>query len=702
MNGLAKAVSHCNMISTNSFHRTLEHKAAGGALDLAPTGGGFGSWKEQAQYREGYSLNRGWLYSAVHALSSQGASQPVVVARLKGKKKKTETGRGISSKSFHKAKMSKAVRTKIADQEFVILEDHLVKDMLECPNSFQSRWQFVYSFMANLCLTGWGYIIADVNKGKVELYSLPTTWVKPIHDPTPFASFEVKNPKKASTKPIPLKREQVAFAHLPNPSDPLSAMAPASSQMLAIRIDDHIQTSQEAFFSNGIFPSVIITVGKQPFSDTQGRPVLSGAQRRQLFSAVSREHRGVQNYGKPAIVDGMIEKIDRLSATQNEMGWQRSEDKIRSRILSAFGVPPYVMGESIPGSYAQAFITQEIFYDKINTYLDLLSSILSNFLASLFEEEGLLVWWEEKQAKDPSLQQSLLLAMRSSGDISQNELRAEAGFPPDEDLNQAMIQPAMAVGITQVLTLLGGKQIQTEQAQAMLEGMGISTEMSEKIAGVGLEPPEPPPAPPAAPPPVPPAAEVPPPEEEGMEEAVEELKKSADLLRMSMSSVHVADAILEEVGCRVKHGDHDQSAHGHGGGGGRSAEQKRDLLDKIEGTQGEADLEVRRYARNAKQIGEKLKVAEAKQTIAVAKVESLKKALSASNSKMDALIKMREGIEARIASSKAKLAALKKSKEDDLLKDLEEGEKELKEIVTRMKLMVEELKKIEGELDAAA
>ena len=543
MGALTKAVRHCDMISTNSFHRGLDVKAAGGGLDLAPTGGGFGDWRQQAQHREGYSLFRGWLYSAVHALASQGASQPIVLSRLKGKKKK---GRGVSNKVFHLRKLTKSLRAKAAEQEFEILEDHLVKDLLEQPNSFQSRWQFVYSFMANLCLTGWGYIVADVKDGQLELYSLPTTWIKPVHDPTPFASFEVKNPKKGSAEPVPLKREQVAFAHLPNPSDPLSAMAPANSQMLAIRIDDHIQTSQEAFFSNGIFPSVVITVGKQPFSDTQGRPVLSGAQRRQLFSAVRREHTGVHHYGKPAIIDGMIEKIDRLSATQNEMGWQRSEDKIRSRILSAFGVPPYVMGESVPGSYAQAFVTQEIFYDKVNTYLDMLGSILTNFLPGLFEDEGLLVSWEEKQAKDPSLQQSLLLAMRGSGDISQNELRAEAGFPPDEDLNQATIQPTMAAGITQVLTLLGGGQIQTPQAQAMLEGMGIPTDMAKRIAGVGLKPPEPPPVPV---PPAPPEAETPPDEEEELEDAVEELKKSSDLLRMTMSSVHVADAILEDVGC---------------------------------------------------------------------------------------------------------------------------------------------------------
>jgi len=685
MGALTKAVRRCDAISTTSFHRGLDVKAAGGALDFTPSGGGFGSWQEQARHREGYGLFRGWLYSAIHALASQGASQPVVLARLKGKKKKGE-GRGISSKAFHKLKMTKAVRTKAADQEFEILKDHPVKDLLECPNSFQSRWQFVYSFMANLCLTGWGYIVADVNKGKVELYSLPTTWVKPIHDPTPFASFEVKNPKKGSAEPIPLKREQVAFAHLPNPSDPLSALAPANSQILAIRIDDHIQTSQEAFFSNGIFPSVIITVGKQPFSDTQGRPVLSGAQRRQLFSAVSREHRGVQNYGKPAIVDGMIEKIDRLSATQNEMGWQRSEDKIRARILSAFGVPPYAMGESVPGSYAQAYITQEIFYDKVNTFLDLLGSVLTNFLSGLFGEEGLLVWWEEKQAKDPSLQQSLLLAMRTNGDISQNELRAEAGFPPDEDLNQATIQPSMAAGITQVLALLGGGQIQTEQAQAMLEGMGIPTDMAERIAGVGLEPPELPPVPPV----VPPAAEAPPPEEEGMEEAVEELKKSADLLKMTMSSAHVADAILEEVGC--KHGDHDQSTHASGGGGGES------YNDRIEGTQKEADREVKRAARGVEKAREKLE--EAKQNKPSAKVKRLEKALSGVQKKIaDLDVKIIER-KANIAKLKVKLAAFKKSEESDLLKELDGELKKLSNVVKEYKKVNLELKEIISEIES--
>ena len=539
------------MISTNSFHRTLEHKAAGGALDLAPSGGGFGSWQEQAQYKEGYSQFQGWLYSAIHALASQGASQPVIVAKLEGKrkeKKESERKRGIANKAYLSARMTKGARAKAVDSDYEILEDHAVKDLLERPNSFQNRWQFAYSFISNLCLTGWSFVVADVNKGKVELYCLPTTWVKPVHDPSPFSSFEVKNPKKHAAESALLKREQVAFAYLPNPSDPLSAYAPADSQKRAVRIDDHIQTSQEAFFSNGIFPSVIITVGKQPFSDTQGRPVLSGAQRRQLFSAISREHMRAQNYGKPMIIDGMVEKIDRHSATQNEMGWQKSEDKIRTRMLSALGVAPYVMGEAVPGSYAQSFNTKEIFYDRVNTYLDMLGSMLSNFLAGLFGDEGLLIWWEEKQARDPSLYYNTLVKMRSSGDLSRNEIRAEMGFAPVEELEEEVRRSALLesvggmTGTISVLAAVGQGTINPDAAANMLalflqiplnkaEEMVMQAPKKEMLT---LESP---------------ATEVPPLEEEQTAEAVEELKKSMDLLRMSMSSVHVADVILEEVGC---------------------------------------------------------------------------------------------------------------------------------------------------------
>ena len=63
-----------------------------------------------------------------------------------------------------------------------VLEDHPLLDVLERPNPIQYRWQFVYSFVANLNLTGRAYVVRDEGEdGRTEFYCPPTTWVKPNH-----------------------------------------------------------------------------------------------------------------------------------------------------------------------------------------------------------------------------------------------------------------------------------------------------------------------------------------------------------------------------------------------------------------------------------------------------------------------------------------------------------------------------------------
>ena len=103
---------------------------------------------------------------------------------------------------------------------------------------------------------------------------------------------------------------------------------------------------------------------------------------------------GVANYGNPAIIDGMVERIDRLSATQNEMGWDKSEVKVRQRILGAFGTHPFILGEPVGvGGHAQAFVIERQFCMGVNTYLNMLSGVMTSFVhpASVEQEDCCLV-----------------------------------------------------------------------------------------------------------------------------------------------------------------------------------------------------------------------------------------------------------------------------------------------------------------------
>jgi len=476
MNALTKALQTSRACANSAYEVGMQEKSAEFADAFAASVGGgmLGDTQSTSRDKCQYKLNRGWLYSAVHALSLAGAQQPVNVARMLAVEEEDEKKRKPSSvKSWAMNRMTATPRLKMVHHDLEIVDTHPVLETLENPNPIQSRFQFVYTFLANLNLTGWAFLVADFDKeGELLLYSLPTTWVHPIHDDGPFSHFKVYNPKDQAAKydAPTLDRNMVAFAHLPNPSDPLSAIAPSSAQIRAIRIDDHIQTSQDRFFNKGIFPSAIISIGREPHPQVTGgvRPRLSAAQRRQVHSAIRKTMAGVENYGEPAIVDGLIEKIERLSATSVEMGWKESEQSTKTRILSAYAVHPFMLGEPTNiGGYAQAFVIREVFNDRVNAFLDMLGNVATNFIHVQEEQDSdLLIWWDKKQATDPSIEAKEWQEGRKNGDVSRDEFRARLGLPPSEEESKSKLLETVGgiTGAVSVLTAVGNKTIPEEAA----------------------------------------------------------------------------------------------------------------------------------------------------------------------------------------------------------------------------------------------
>lgn len=479
----------------------------GGFMDFSPSAGmgSLSAFQDQGRNQRRYAQFHGWVHSAINALADTAAGQPVHVGKLAGSKKaKPKQSKDLivarkdfpsrPIQAFERNKMPASLRNKAAATELEVIEDHPLLTALEKPNNMQHRWQFVYSFVANLCLTGWGYVIAAWNdKDEIEFYSVPTTWVYPDHTKGAFAEFYIRNPNDPASigkNQKPLTRDQVGFAYIPNPSDPLSALPPIQAQSMAVAIDDSIQSSQVTFFDNAMFPSAIVTMGHQPHPEVAGglRPRLTPAQRRQVYGAIKKVMSGVANYGNPAIIDGMIEKIERLSATQNEIGWEKSEKTVRTRILSAFGVHPFILGEEMAGSYAQAYIVQDLFCRRVNVFLSMLSTLMTNFVPNLIEKgdkEKIVIWYEEAAAKDPSMEKSLWEGARGREDVSQNEFRAFMNLPPDEDKNEAQIDKASIQAITGIAAQVKAGGLEVEQGVAILEGLGLSKELATAIAGEG-------------------------------------------------------------------------------------------------------------------------------------------------------------------------------------------------------------------------
>jgi len=488
---IEQSLKSSRAISATAYDRAISNKSSSGiGSALTPSFGNvLSDWQNQSRDRNKYELFSGWLYSAIDAHGHKAASQPIQLVKRKGKAKNQKPGIRKS--------MTTSISQKATKNELEIIEDHPILDALHDPNPIQGRWQFIYSFIANLCLTGWAYVVKDEDEqGNLQFYSLPTTWIKPDHKNGPFSRFKIGDPNKPESQNDEdfLDRSQVGFAHLPNPADPRTAYAPASAQMPAIRINDHIQTGRERFFRAGVFPSVIVTMGRDPHPEVPGgiRPRLSDSQKRQVNTMIKRTMGGVANYGNPAIVDGMIESIERLSMTDNEMGWEKSEDSVKKSILSAFCVNSFILGETMNvGGYAQATIIKQLFYDRVNSYLDLFSGVLTNLVNQIPGYEDLLVWLEKCEAVDRVQRNQMIKFARGNNDISQNEIRELLGLAPDEDMNQSVIGKSNVNAIVKLLEDVGNGIIENTQAIAMLKGLGLPTDMAVAMAGPKVEKPVP-------------------------------------------------------------------------------------------------------------------------------------------------------------------------------------------------------------------
>lgn len=461
--------------ANRSKRSNLENQITSGEkafIDIASSGSyqQLKSFSSRGIDRRNYSLFRGWMYSAVHALASEGSSQPVKMAEVSG-----------PNNQFRKLDH----QTKSPNQDMGIIIDDPFLSALENPNPAQYRWQFVYNFIVNINLTGWGYIIGGETEEGFEFYSVPTDWVTPLHQEGPFSNFKIQNPRDPESKTQILTKENVGFAYFPNPSDPLCGIAPVDAQLMGIKIDDHIQSSQEAFFENGIFPSVVVTVGRDPHPDVPGglRPRLTAEQRREVIGAIRKVSGGVANYGNPAIVDGLIEKIERLSATSNEMGWERSETSARTRILSAFGVHPYILGEATNvGGHAQTFNIEKRFCKRVNTFLDMLSVLMTEFNNQFDTGTKKKIWWEPCTPIDKSIQSVEMREARRNNDITQNEYRTYLGLTPDSDRPQQYIDKSMIQSVGNLLINMNKGLILRDQFISILKGLGIPAELADEIA----------------------------------------------------------------------------------------------------------------------------------------------------------------------------------------------------------------------------
>ncbi|MEQ8790254.1 MAG: phage portal protein [Pirellulaceae bacterium] len=408
MNALAKAFADTD----RSYFAAKASVAATADALLASGPSGLPTQKpDLARAAEQLRHFRGWVFAAIRPIAQRIAGQPI-----------------------HVGKAPRQRQTKDARPE--PLSSHPLLDLLADPNDLMVAWSLIYSMIASLELTGRQLWWLPERK---QILPIPTSWLVGMEGATKITAFRVRPPYSGETFDIPA--EQCCYFVYPDPSDPHGALSPLQAAASAVNSDELMQQSQASTFRQGINPGHALIVGKEATPDgQQRRPRLSPAQQRQLIGAIRKRYEGAMNHGEPLILDALIEDVKVLSRPwSKEMDFLNSGKMTKERICQIFGVSPYLIGGSEPGSRAASAVAEQHFIaGTINPKIELLSQTLTEWLAPMFGGE-IVVWIEPCTANDAEMELRRMELAAKFGALRMNELRTFVGLPEDDAFDGVLI-----------------------------------------------------------------------------------------------------------------------------------------------------------------------------------------------------------------------------------------------------------------------
>lgn len=477
----------------NSRAREIAEKAA---QQVSSIGGMFP--QQQALFgqsdirnQRAYGYYRGWVYTCIHPAARRVAAQPWGCGLMGGSRSADK--RLVGGTQLKRLRQLGCVKQ--ASSELEVVESHPLLDLLERPNSVQRKWDFLYLSAVNMLLTGECYWVASGGEDdNEELWCVPTHWIRPRHDNGLFTGFTLSIDSMVR---VELSSEQVARTYMPSPYDVRQAMSPLQAIIQSVQVDDSIVTSQKQLFDRGIFPNLVVTVGRNIGPDgkrTDTRPALTMPQRSQMIRAIRQIWSQSVNAGDPAIIDGFIESIHKITNSPQEMDWLQSSELVRKRIMQAFGLNPIIVGELENANRASAVVAeQSVCANVVNPLVAAFSETAQEFFSQRYpESEKLVVWLEPAEPVDPDLELARWTAARQVGDVTPNEFRAEIlGLPPLEEdegqhRNQLLDSAAGMQAAIQVTSAIAMGAISQESGASLLQlFLQITEQEADAIVGSG-------------------------------------------------------------------------------------------------------------------------------------------------------------------------------------------------------------------------
>lgn len=220
--------------------------------------------------------------------------------------------------------------------------DDPISALLLRPNSFQSAHEFHALNSVFFAIAGQSFVWFKRPKAgdtPGEMFTLRPDWVKivPSADKDGGTIDYVYWPGGNRSNATALFNEDVMHIKRPNPGDPLMGagygFSPLGPAAQSANVDNDVTKFLKIFFQSGaMFQNAISFDGPQ---DPEALAIVR--------EKLEETYGGVDNWAKWGVFDSSA-KIQRVSPTFEEMGFDAIDSRNEARILMALGVPPILIG----------------------------------------------------------------------------------------------------------------------------------------------------------------------------------------------------------------------------------------------------------------------------------------------------------------------------------------------------------------------
>ena len=225
---------------------------------------------------------------------------------------------------------------------------HPVLSLLARPNAAQGRAELIEALVAQLLLTGDGYVEAVGEAGlPAELHVLRSDRMAVV----PGADgWPVGYDYRVAGRKLRFAAEAVCHVRAFHPQDDHHGFSPMQAAAAAVDVHNAASRWSKALLDNAARPSgAIVNNGKDGLS-------LTAEQFDRLQAEMEAFHQGARNAGRPMLLDGGLDWKP-MGFSPSDMEFQETKRDAAREIATAFGVPPMMLG--IPGeatysNYAEA------------------------------------------------------------------------------------------------------------------------------------------------------------------------------------------------------------------------------------------------------------------------------------------------------------------------------------------------------------